>query len=298
MKYNPGTGSYEPENLAFIPGTEFRIRVPYKVDMEKYAGIMKVLGKKTDIHDADVVSFFYDSFGDRDDQESERNYTVFVWPENSPEGSKDWHDCIFFHDGENRKEQCEKFMQELVSIIIGVDEECTKKEIAGYEAAKKENERCIDILNSLLPHPTPKTLVKVRAYVRYFEDGTVNGEEDISYDEQVAGLMPKMPCSVQVDGHKTWEYWCPEIDPEQGKILNWFEGTEADIHYKVCDECEITVEKDGKTIKEYDGYVPRFLCPAENGYGDYIIMHVDGDGMIEDWSRADFQSLLNGKEDE
>lgn len=33
-----------------------------------------------------------------------------------------------------------------------------------------------------------------------------------------------------------------------------------------------------------DGYVPDTLCPKESGYGDYIIMDIDENGMISDWN--------------
>ena len=32
-----------------------------------------------------------------------------------------------------------------------------------------------------------------------------------------------------------------------------------------------------------DEYVPSTLCPKESGYGDYIIMDIDENGMIADW---------------
>lgn len=75
-------------------------------------------------------------------------------------------------------------------------------------------------------------ILKVKAGVRYFEDGNVNGEEDISYEEQEKGVKPRIPC---VKG----ENWCLDIDAETGVILNWPKGTTAHVHYKVCDCCGI-----------------------------------------------------------
>ena len=39
----------------------------------------------------------------------------------------------------------------------------------------------------------------------------------------------------------------------------------------------------GTTLSSADGYVPDTLCPKEKGYGDYIVMDIDENGMIEDW---------------
>ena len=111
--------------------------------------------------------------------------------------------------------------------------------------------------------------IKVDAGVRYWEDATVNGVEDETGD-----LIP----------FKDGDRWKPVIDIEDGKILNWPIGTVAEIHYKVCDDGEYSIfDKNGTDVLKVDGYVPETLCPAENGYGDYIIMNIDGEGNIEDW---------------
>jgi hypothetical protein len=116
-------------------------------------------------------------------------------------------------------------------------------------------------------------VLSVSAGVRYWEDGEVNGESDTE-----SGTMP---C-------KKGEMWCPEIDIETGRILNWTEGVTARVHYKVCDAgVYILSDANGNTVSELEGYVPECMCPAENGYGDYIIMEIDAKGMIKDWSFGD-----------
>lgn len=139
-------------------------------------------------------------------------------------------------------------------------------------------------------------ILKVNAGVRYWEDADINGIPDIEdADEQYA---PKMPCSKFIDGE--WR-WCPEIDASTGKILNWEQGVTADVHYKVCDECEIDyVDEDGNLICNNDGYYycPRFLCPKENGYGDYIIMDIDENGQILDWDAKEVERWIKEKEGE
>jgi hypothetical protein len=111
--------------------------------------------------------------------------------------------------------------------------------------------------------------IEVQAGVRYWEDATVNGSEDIE------GSL--IAC-------RSGNYWKPIIDIEYGCILNWPIGTTADIHFKVCDDGEYwLLDKNGKRIAKYKGdYVPNdFLCHGDEGYGDYIILKVDENGLID-----------------
>jgi hypothetical protein len=109
----------------------------------------------------------------------------------------------------------------------------------------------------------------VEAEVRYWEDATVNGEDD--------ELGTKIPC-------REGEAWCPVIDIDGGLIINWTSGIKANIHYKVCDAGIYELQtNDNKLIIRKDGYVPSCLSPGGNGYGDYIIMNIDENGMIKNW---------------
>ena len=135
------------------------------------------------------------------------------------------------------------------------------------------------------------TTILVNANVRYWEEGTVNGVED-------GDDTPNMPCAVKGDkGYR----WMPIIDIETGQIRNWREGTTAEIHYKVCDEfeCRIIDEKGGRRclIKDYEGYVPEFMCPKESGYGDYIIMDIDENGYIQDWDKEAVLEFIENEEE-
>jgi hypothetical protein len=113
-----------------------------------------------------------------------------------------------------------------------------------------------------------KTL-KVRAGVRYYEDATINGVEDTEGD--------LTPC-------KEGENWCPIIEIETGIIKNWEQGKTADVHFKVCDDGNYyLLDKNEEVVLEKDGYVPDCLAINSNGYGDYIIMKIDENGIIEDW---------------
>lgn len=114
-----------------------------------------------------------------------------------------------------------------------------------------------------------KTLI-VHAGVRYWEDAEVNGKEDENGD--------LIPCRVG-------DVWRPIIHIDSGVITNWKQGATSKIHYKVCDCCgwDLLDENGNILLSAEDGYVPSTLCPAENGYGDYIIMSVDEHGKIEGW---------------
>lgn len=123
--------------------------------------------------------------------------------------------------------------------------------------------------------------LKLDAGVRYFEDAKVNGVQD---DED----NPQIPFAVFCKTEKG--FWCdmyrwqPTIDLEEGKIVDWPKGTIACIHYKVCDDGTYSLlDKDKNVLMEVNSYVPDILCPKEEGYGDYIIMNVDGDGYISGW---------------
>ena len=115
--------------------------------------------------------------------------------------------------------------------------------------------------------------LQVEAGVRYWDDGEVNGVQD-SED----GTL--MPC-------KDGDSWCPVIDLATGTIEGWPEGTTADIHYA---GRYTLLDAERKTVKTIDGYVPAIMSPGGEGYGDYIIMTIDGAGKIEKW-RADFDAF-------
>lgn len=115
----------------------------------------------------------------------------------------------------------------------------------------------------------PVRYLRAECGVRYWEDATVNGVEDTD------GTL--IPC-------REGDTWTPVIDLETGRIENWPQGTKASIHYKVCDDGAYELhDADGGLVKRITGYVIKMMCPKENGFGDYVIMDVYPDGLIEDW---------------
>lgn len=116
----------------------------------------------------------------------------------------------------------------------------------------------------------PVKYLRAECGVRYWEDATVNGVED------TVGTL--IPCR---EGD---EAWAPMIDLATGKIENWRQGTKADIHYKVCDDGAYELRNEaGDLVRRVTGYVIKMMCPEENGYGDYVIMKVDENGVIANW---------------
>ena len=127
-----------------------------------------------------------------------------------------------------------------------------------------------------MPYPT---YLEVQAGVRYWEDATVNGTEDAD-----GTLIPL----------RNGDKWCPVIELQTGRVLNWPANVTADIHYKVCDDGDYSLlADDRRVIASIDGYVPEILSPKSPGYGDYVIMNVGPDGVIagfrvvlDEWQRA------------
>ena len=80
--------------------------------------------------------------------------------------------------------------------------------------------------------------------------------------------------------------WEPRIELETGRVIDWPQGTTADIHYNVCDQGEYWLEDaEGKRLKWKGSYVPNdLLAIGDNGYGDYIILKISADGIIEGWN--------------
>lgn len=118
----------------------------------------------------------------------------------------------------------------------------------------------------------PVKYLKVDAGVRCWEDGTVNGAPD-------ADDAPTIPCR-SADNKR----WAPVIDLDEGRILDWPEGVTASVHYKVCDDgIYDLLSEDMARVVTLEGYVPEILAPKGDGFGDYIIMNIDGAGKIDKW---------------
>lgn len=118
--------------------------------------------------------------------------------------------------------------------------------------------------------------IEIEADVRYWEDATVNGVQEDDDNPTIHGAE---------DG-----CWKVRIDLEDGSIVGWPEGVAASVHYKVCDAGEYWLQNEkGERIAKSKGYyVPDGLCYGDNGFGDYIIFSIGGDGKIADYERPYF----------
>jgi len=84
--------------------------------------------------------------------------------------------------------------------------------------------------------------------------------------------------------------WRVRIDLHNGRIETWPQGMAARVPYKVCDDGEYWLaDASGKRVAKWRGYyVPdAYLCPGGDGYGDYIIMEIAGDGSIAEYTQPE-----------
>ena len=95
----------------------------------------------------------------------------------------------------------------------------------------------------------------------------------------------------------TGETWNPLIDIDTGTILDWEDG-EKHLHLKVCDSGNYSLLDENKEeITSYEGYVPKILCPNENGYGDYVILDIDSSGVIKHFTNDDVDEFIHDDND-
>lgn len=145
-------------------------------------------------------------------------------------------------------------------------------------------------------------VVKCDIEIMFWNDAKINGVKDVNFHVSKGVGSPLMPCATQVLKKPTnyvcsnhWR-WRPEINIENGQITNWQIGTTADVHYKVCDgfACSL-IGKANKVIQKFEGYVPSFMCPSDNGFGDYIIMSIDKDGFIINWNANQVKKFFDSE---
>lgn len=132
----------------------------------------------------------------------------------------------------------------------------------------------------------PVKYIRARCGVRYWEDATVNGEEDTD-----GSRIPLREGTAADNDDLGGGNWLLTIDLDTGKIEGWPEGTTASVHYKVCDDGDYELlDADRNVVASIDGYVPSLMCPEGEGYGDYVIMEIAADGTIAKW-KADLSEF-------
>lgn len=130
--------------------------------------------------------------------------------------------------------------------------------------------------------PVQVKYLRAKCGVRYWEDATVNGVEDMNGD-----LIP----------FRNGKYWEPVIDLDTGKIEAWPEGITASVNYKVCDDGAYELINEEKAVvSRIEGYAPDMMCPGGVGYRDYVEMDIGPDGTIANW-KVDFSEFAQGDAD-
>ena len=144
--------------------------------------------------------------------------------------------------------------------------------------------------------------IDVRYYVdcSFSKDNGKTWENDFDEDAEDY-VKSQLPCMKTVTyKHKgIWnkvetimerQDWCPVIDVNEGKVLDWPENFVLVTHFKICDQGVYVYSNYDETqqivstdCEEY--YVPDWFCDWDNGYGDYMFIQINGDGTIENWDK-------------
>ena len=144
--------------------------------------------------------------------------------------------------------------------------------------------------------------------VRYYVDCSFSKDNGQTWeknfdddDESDTYVRSQLPCMKTVKyiyrglwGKKSEERerqdWCPVIDVNEGKVLDWTPDFVLRTHFKICDQ-GIYVYSNYDESQQIvscdcdDYYVPNWLCDFDEGYGDYMYIQINGDGTIENWDK-------------
>lgn len=155
--------------------------------------------------------------------------------------------------------------------------------------------------------------------VRYYVDCSFskdNGEtwekdfeDDDNFDDYVKSQLPcmkevtykKRSIWSNIESTMTRQDWCPVIDVNEGKVLDWTPGFVLRTHFKVCDQGIYVYSNydESQQIVSIDCdlyYVPNWLEDFDDGYGDYMYIQINGDGTIENWDKLKKKLLEYAKE--
>ena len=156
--------------------------------------------------------------------------------------------------------------------------------------------------------------IDVRYYVdcSFSKDNGVTWQDDFEDDDVTdAEVKAQLPCMKEITykkygiwtGKETIEKrvdWCPVIDVNEGKVLDWPEGFILKTHFKVCDQGVYVYSNYDETQQIVSADCDEYYVPGwfnmTNGYGDYLIMTINGDGTIQDWDKLQKKLLNYAKE--
>lgn len=154
-------------------------------------------------------------------------------------------------------------------------------------------------VNITIPHEIDLKYLRATMGVRYWENCEYSKDDGKTWfgdfddiDEESEHIKSLIPHVLKKDiGCEESDYWELIIDLEEGKVLDWPKGFCINTYFKVCDDGEYAfLDKDMNELinitNEYDQYyVPDFLALEDSGYGDYVIINIDGDGKIEHFDK-------------
>lgn len=120
----------------------------------------------------------------------------------------------------------------------------------------------------------PVRYLKASMGVRYWEDATLNGQPRFEEDD--------FPL-------RKFDTWNITIDLHTGHILNWPLGTDASVHFKVCDDGVYSLlDENMNEVVTKEGYVPSMI----GEYGDYVVLDIDQNGYIKNFE-VDLDYFIN-----
>jgi hypothetical protein len=144
----------------------------------------------------------------------------------------------------------------------------------------------------------------------------INKPDEVRKDEKLRTAAAKLKISFGVPKEFTDDYedfikftkdtgnWRElefTVNLKDHSIIDWKKknGRSGYLFYKVVDAGTYTLlDENDKIIKELNGYVPNHLIPEPDGYGDYIELKVNPEGIITNWSKDDsFHEFSDGSED-
>ena len=146
--------------------------------------------------------------------------------------------------------------------------------------------------------------IDVRYYVdcSFSKDNGETWEEDFEDDDKSDDYVrSQLPCMKNVkfikrsllsgkEREEERQDWCPVIDVNEGKILDWTPRFCLNTQFKVCDQgvyVYSNYDESQQIVSTNCGeyYVPSWLDDCGDSYGDYLQITVNGDGTIRDWNK-------------
>lgn len=113
--------------------------------------------------------------------------------------------------------------------------------------------------------------------------------EEIDEDgHQISDMLKPFDAPTNIESYKKFvkedKLFSMKINVDTGEVVNWPKGVAMHIYWKIVDEGLYQyLDENDNIIFEYDGYVPSELAIEEAGYGDYVILNIGADGIIENW---------------